>query len=166
MHLGCQCCKYYLHTSRTYLHLWTIALWINYHQPTMHLLCHNWCVFPSTCLDFVYNLASSRHSYYFTCKHMHYSYNVRLDLVRDNQTHQPSLSQNDVKDILTLDPLNLFHATWCIKGNMVPHWFFRIFWFISSDSSCNFGFYLLLVFSYWWIKIAIMYQCPCIVYNF
>ncbi len=42
---------------------------------------------------------------------MHYIYNVRLDLVGDNQTHQPSLSRNDVKDVLTLDPLEPFHAT-------------------------------------------------------
>jgi len=133
-----------------------------YHAPILsQLVC-----FPSTCSNFVSNPTSSRHSYYLTCKHIYYIYNVCLDLVGDNETHQPSLSWNDVKDISMLDPLDPFHATWCIKGNMVPHWFFGILKLISSDSSCNFGFHLLFVFSYWWIKIALMYWCPCIVYNF
>jgi hypothetical protein len=48
-------------------------------------------VFPScTCLDFVSNATSSRHSYFLSCKHMYYIYNVHLNLVVDTRTHQPS----------------------------------------------------------------------------
>jgi hypothetical protein len=39
-------------------------------------------VFPSyTCLDFVSNATSSRHSYFLSCKHMYYIYDMHLNLV-------------------------------------------------------------------------------------
>ncbi len=37
--------------------------------------------------------------------------NVHLNLVGDLQMHQPSLNCNDVKNILKLDPFELFCAT-------------------------------------------------------
>jgi len=70
-------------------------------------------VFPNcTCLDFVSNVASFKHSYFLSCKHMYYIYNMCLHLVGDTCTHQPSLSQNDVEDILKQDPFEPFCATW------------------------------------------------------
>jgi len=50
-------------------------------------------VFPSClCSYFVSNATSSRHSYFLSCKHMYYIYNVCLNLVGDIRTQQPSLS--------------------------------------------------------------------------
>jgi hypothetical protein len=69
-------------------------------------------VFPNcTCLDFVSNVAGFKHSYFLSCKHMYYIYNMCLNLVGDTCTHQPSLSQNDVEDILKQDPSKPFCAT-------------------------------------------------------
>jgi hypothetical protein len=45
-------------------------------------------VFPSCiCPDFVSIVASYRHNYFLSYKHMYYIYNVCLKLVGDNQTH-------------------------------------------------------------------------------
>ncbi len=69
-------------------------------------------IFPSCpCSNFVSNATSSRHSYFLSCKHMYYIYNACLNLVRDIRTHQPSLSRNDIKDILKQDPFEPFCAT-------------------------------------------------------
>jgi hypothetical protein len=69
-------------------------------------------VLPScTCLDFVSNVASSKHSYFLSCKHMYYIYNMHLNLVGDIRTHQPSLSRNNVEDIMKQDPSEPFCAT-------------------------------------------------------
>jgi hypothetical protein len=53
------------------------------------------------CLNFVSNAKSSRHNYFLSYKHMYHIYNVCLKLVGDNRTHQASLSQNDVENILS-----------------------------------------------------------------
>jgi hypothetical protein len=69
-------------------------------------------VFPScTCLNFVFNVTSSKHSYFLSCKHMYYIYNVRLNFVGNTCTHQPSLNQNDVEEILKQDPSEPFCVT-------------------------------------------------------
>jgi hypothetical protein len=69
-------------------------------------------VFPSCiCLDFFSNVASSKHSFFLSCKHMYYIYNVLLNLVKETCTHQPSLNQNDVEEILKQDPFKPFCAT-------------------------------------------------------
>ncbi len=70
-------------------------------------------VFPNCiCLDFVSNATSFRHSYFLSYKHMYYIYNVCLNLVGNNCTHPPSLNQNDVQNILKLNPFKPFCATW------------------------------------------------------
>jgi len=43
---------------------------------------------------------------------MYYIYNVCLNLVGDIRTQQPSLSWNDVENILKQDPFEPFCATW------------------------------------------------------
>jgi hypothetical protein len=69
-------------------------------------------VFPScTCLDFVSNATSSRHSYFLSYKHMYYIYNVHLNFVVNTCTHQPSLSSNNVEDILKQEHFEPFCAT-------------------------------------------------------
>jgi hypothetical protein len=79
-------------------------------------------VFPScTCLDFVSNAPSFKHSYfvsykhmYYIYKHMYYIYNVHMSLVTYICTHQPSLNRNDVD-------VNLFVLLDCIFGNIVSN---------------------------------------------
>jgi hypothetical protein len=86
------------------------------HESILTLPCTHFVivgVYPScTCPNFLSNATSFRHSYFLSCKHMHYICNVHLNLVGDLQMHQPSLNYNDVKNILKLDPFELFCATW------------------------------------------------------
>jgi hypothetical protein len=72
-------------------------------------------VFPScTCLHFVSNAPSFKHSYFLSYKHMYYMYNVHMSLVVDIRIHQPSLNRNDVD-------VNLFVLLDSIFGNIVSN---------------------------------------------
>jgi hypothetical protein len=50
-------------------------------------------------------------SYYLICKRMYYIYNVHLNLIGENQTHQPTLNRIYVEDILRLDYGGSFFTT-------------------------------------------------------
>ncbi len=96
----------------------------------MHLLCHNWWFHKLYVSKFCLkcNATILRYSYFLSCKHMYCIYNVGLNLVRDTRTHQPSLTQNDVEDILKQDPSKLSCATWLsVFGNVVSNSQFEIF---------------------------------------
>jgi hypothetical protein len=72
-------------------------------------------VFPScTCLHFVSNAPSFKHSYFLSYKHMYYIYNVHVSFVLQIHIHQPSLNRNNVD-------VNLFVLLDCIFGNIVSN---------------------------------------------